>query len=92
MRRLTLAAGFLLLAGCAPSNPWMSPTQPKEMWDRDYTQCRRYADAEVGFVETERDSDSPFRDYDRKMARKRYDGYVNSCMRDLGYVRNMEKK
>ncbi|MBR9971245.1 hypothetical protein KEC16_05925 [Magnetospirillum sp. J10] len=72
-------------AGCsAASVPWQHPTAPKDQWRSDYNSCRRWADEQVGYRESE--ADSNFRDYDRAQARKRINAYLDMCMRDRGYV------
>jgi hypothetical protein len=74
------------LAACAAGVPWMNPQLPKERWGKDYSDCRRWADREVGWRESDEESSSPFRDMDRAEARRRFNGYVSACMRDRGYV------
>ena len=81
-----LALGLAaLLAGCAASSvPWQNPDVPKEQWGRDWTACKRWAEAQVGFRDDE--SSSPFRDYDRAQAKRQVQGYANLCMTDRGYL------
>ena len=79
-----------LLVSCASSTvPWANPSVPKEQWSRDYSGCRRYADRDAGWREDESSSGaggSPFREYDRQQAKKRYDASLSACMIDRGYV------
>lgn len=86
MIRLAACAGLLLvLAGCAAASvPWQHSALPKEQWSTDWYACRRWADDQVGYRESE--SDSNFRDYDRAQAKKRVNAYVDMCMRERGYV------
>ncbi|OAN52375.1 hypothetical protein A6A04_01410 [Paramagnetospirillum marisnigri] len=86
MKRLLAPLVALTLAACAASVPWTSTTVPKDQWKSDYSACRRYADRDVGWREDDRDSGSPFRDYDRHQAKKRFDASLASCMIDRGYV------
>ncbi len=81
-----LALGLAaLLAGCAASSvPWQNPDVPKEQWGRDWTACKRWAEAQVGFRDD--DAASPFRDYDRAQAKRQVQGYANLCMTDRGYL------
>lgn len=84
-RPIVLALALLAVGGCtAASVPWQHAEIPKDEWRRDYVQCKRFAEDQVGY--REEDSSSPFRDYDRGRAKKQTDGYLNMCMRDLGYV------
>lgn len=76
----------LLLGACAAPNPWMSPTVPKDQWDRDYSACRRSADRDSGWRDGGRDEPSPMRDYERAQAKRIYDSELNACMRGLGYI------
>lgn len=85
MRRLApILAPLLLLAGCAAPNPWMSPSIPKEQWDRDYSACRRSADRDSGWRDG-RDDRTPMREYERAQAKRYYDAELSACMRGLGY-------
>ncbi|MGE5504935.1 MAG: hypothetical protein ACM31L_10975 [Actinomycetota bacterium] len=74
------------LASCAAPVPWMHPQLPKERWDKDYGECRRWADREVGWRDEDDAPDNPFRAMDRADARKRFNAYVAACMRDRGYL------
>lgn len=78
-----LCLSLAVTACSAASVPWQHPTAPKEQWKADYNGCRRWADDQVGYRESE--ADSNFRDYDRTQARKRINAYVDMCMRDRGY-------
>ncbi len=82
--RLLVLGLVLLLPACASSVPWQNPAVPKEQWGRDWSACRRWAEAQVGYRED--DSSSPFRDFDRAQAKKQVQGYANLCMTDRGYV------
>ena len=84
VRAVVCCLSFLVLASCSASVPWQHPTEPKDRWRGDYNSCRRWADDEVGYAESQ--SDSNFRDYDRAQAKKRINAYVDMCMRDRGYV------
>ena len=78
---------ILPLAACASTSvPWSNPDVPKEQWSRDYSGCRRYADRDSGWREDEDASGSPFREYDRQQAKRRYNASLSSCMIDRGYV------
>ncbi len=84
MRRPSLAVLILALAGCAqPAVPWQNPHVPQDQWRTDWNGCRRWADSQVGYQDSE--GDSPFRDYDRGRARKQMDALAAGCMRDRGY-------
>ena len=87
MKTITALALILLLAGCASTSvPWRNPDVPKDQWSGDYSRCRRYADRDVGWREDDDASASPFRDYDRQQAKRRYEQSLAACMTDLGYV------
>jgi hypothetical protein len=74
----------LLLAGCAATSvPWTHHDLPKDQWSRDWSSCRRWAESQVGYIETE---SSNFRDYDRARAKKQVDGYAGMCMSERGYI------
>ena len=87
---MKIAAALVLvlsLSACAATSvPWSNPDVPKDQWSGDYSACRRYADREVGWREDDGASGSPFRDYDRHQAKKRFDASLASCMIDRGYV------
>ena len=73
----------LALTGCAASSvPWHHPTEPKDRWGKDWSACRRVAENQVGY----RESEGPFRDFDRAAAKKQVDGLAGACMRDRGYL------
>jgi outer membrane biogenesis lipoprotein LolB len=75
-----------LLSGCAATSvPWQNPDLPKEQWSRDWTACKRWAEAQAGYREDE-SSSSAFREYDRAQAKRAIAGYANLCMTDRGYV------
>ena len=89
MRRAFALLLILPLSACAATSvPWTNPSVPKDQWRSDYSGCRRMADREVGWREDESasGSSSPFRDYDRQQAKKRYDAALAYCMTDRGYV------
>ncbi len=87
MKIATALLLILSLAGCASTSlPWKNPDVPKDQWSGDYSRCRRYADRDVGWREDDSATGSPFREYDRQQAKKRYDSSLASCMTDLGYV------
>ncbi len=73
-----------LLGACAAGVPWMHPSVPKDQWGGDYSACRGYADRQVGWREEE--GGNPLREYDRQQAKKQYDGMINACMRERGYI------
>lgn len=74
-----------LLSGCASQSvPWQNPDLPKEQWSRDWSACRRWAEAQIGYREDE--GSSPFRDFDRAQAKKQIQGYASLCMTDRGYL------
>lgn len=82
-KRLLAVFAFLALSGCAASSvPWSNPDLPKEQWSRDWSGCRRWAEEQVGYQESE---SSQFRDYDRAQAKKRVGALAGACMRDRGY-------
>lgn len=82
--RLIILGLFTLLTACASTSvPWQNPDVPKEQWSRDWSSCRRWAEAQVGF--RDEDSSSPFREFDRAQAKKQVAGYANLCMTDRGY-------
>ncbi|MEW5728945.1 MAG: hypothetical protein AB1918_14045 [Pseudomonadota bacterium] len=82
--RLPALALALALPACAATSvPWQNPSVPEAQWSRDWTSCRRWAENQIGY----RESDSPtFRDYDRANAKRQADALAGSCMRDRGYV------
>lgn len=84
--RLVVCLSLVLaVASCsAASVPWQHPSAPKDQWRSDYNGCRRWADDQVGYSESQ--ADSNFRDYDRTQAKRRINAYVDMCMRDRGYV------
>jgi len=85
VRIAACATLVLALAGCSVASvPWQNPNLPKDQWRSDYNGCRRWADDQVGYSESQ--ADSNFRDYDRAQAKKRINAYVDMCMRDRGYV------
>lgn len=86
MRVAPFAFGLaVLLSGCASQSvPWQNPDLPKEQWGRDWSACRRWAEAQVGYRDEE--GASPFRDYDRAQAKKQIQGYASLCMTDRGYL------
>ncbi|TAN63047.1 MAG: hypothetical protein EPN20_10280 [Magnetospirillum sp.] len=87
MKTLAALALILALAACAATSvPWKNPELPKDQWSRDYSACRRYADRDVGWRDDDSSSGSPFRDYDRQQAKRRFDAVLASCMIDRGYV------
>ena len=91
MKRILALLLIPLLAACASTTiPWANPSVPKDQWKGDYSACRRMADREVGWREDAESasgaSGSPFRDYDRQQAKKRYDASLSLCMIDRGYV------
>lgn len=88
VRSLPVLFGLLvLLAGCAASSvPWQNPDVPKEQWSRDWSACRRWAEAQAGYREDDSSSSSVFRDYDRTQAKRQIQGYANLCMTDRGYL------
>ena len=92
MKRALALLLLPMLAGCASSTiPWANPSVPKDQWSRDYSGCRRYADRDAGWREegesgSGASSGSPFRDYDRQQAKKRFDASLSACMIDRGYV------
>jgi hypothetical protein len=81
--RVLATLALLALPGCAATSvPWQNPSVPKDKWSGDWTACRRYGEAQVGF----REGDSQqFRDYDRARAKKQADALAAACMRDKGY-------
>lgn len=82
--RIILLLSALVLSACAASSvPWQNPSVPKEQWGRDWSGCRRWAEDQVGYQESE---SSQFRDFDRGRAKKRADAMAGACMRDRGYV------
>lgn len=81
-RRLLAVVALSVLSGCAASVPWSNPDLPKEQWSRDWSGCRRYAEDQVGYQESE---SGQLRDYDRARAKKQVDGVAGACMRDRGY-------
>lgn len=87
VRLRLFALGLLaLLSGCAASGvPWQNPDVPKEQWSRDWSSCRRWAEAQTGYREDD-SSSGTFRDYDRAQAKRQIQGYANLCMTDRGYL------
>ncbi|HLO76720.1 MAG TPA: hypothetical protein VK196_09735 [Magnetospirillum sp.] len=87
MRLRPHALGLLvLLSGCAPSTvPWQNPDIPKEQWSRDWSACRRWAEAQAGYREDD-GGPSALREYDRAQAKRQIQGYANLCMTDRGYT------
>ena len=88
MKITTALILILPLAACASTTvPWSNPDVPKEQWSRDYAGCRRAADRDSGWRDDDSASgSSPFREYDRQQAQKRYSASLSSCMIDRGYV------
>jgi hypothetical protein len=86
--RLLIALGAAaLVAGCAASSvPWQNPDLPKEQWSRDWSACKRWAEAQAGYREDDSASSSAFREYDRAQAKRAIQGYANMCMTDRGYM------
>ncbi len=84
LRLFSALSLLLLLAACAAGVPWMHPSVPKDRWSGDYSACRAYADRQVGWREEE--GANPLREYDRLQAKKQYDGMINACMRERGYI------
>lgn len=75
-----------LLGACAASSvPWQNPGIPKDQWSRDWSDCRRWAESQVGYRD-EDSSSSPFRNFDRTEAKRQASGYASMCMTDRGYV------
>lgn len=83
--KVPLALLFVLaLSGCAArSVPWENPDLPKEQWSRDWSSCRRWAEAQVGYQEGA--SAAQFSDYDRARAKRQADALSGACMRERGY-------
>lgn len=89
LKRSLAVAAALLVAGCAPAHvPWSNSQVPKDQWSRDWSACKRSAEADVLGYRGEEESDrgSPFRDYDRAKGRRQIDAEVAMCMTDLGYT------
>ena len=84
-RAFAVCLAAATLAGCAASSvPWQNPNLPKEQWGRDWSACRRWAEAQVGYNDDE--TSAVFRDYDRAQAKRSIQGYANLCMSDRGYL------
>ncbi len=85
-RAIVVCVAAAALAGCAASSvPWQNPDVPKEQWGRDWSACKRWAEAQVGYSE-DNGSSAVFRDYDRAQAKRSIQGYANLCMTDRGYL------
>lgn len=85
IRQFAALAGLCLsLSACAAPVPWQNSKLPKDQWRTDWNSCRRWADDQVGYRESE--ADSNFRDYDRAQAKRQINAYVDMCMRDRGYI------
>lgn len=88
MRHLPrVAALALMLSACAASSvPWENPAIPKEQWGRDWSACKRWAEAQAGYREDSSSSSSVFAEYDRAQMKRSIQGYANLCMTDRGYL------
>ncbi|MGE5547711.1 MAG: hypothetical protein ACM33T_12490 [Solirubrobacterales bacterium] len=86
MKRLTIVLlTAATVSGCAASSvPWMHPSEPKSRWASDWSSCRRWAENQIGYSDSE--GSSQFRDFDRAAAKRQADALAGSCMRDRGYV------
>lgn len=69
--------------------PWQNPDVPKSQWSRDWSACRRWAEAQAGYREDE--GSGVFRDYDRAAAKKQIQAYAGMCMTDRGYLPTSKK-
>ena len=77
----------LSLGGCAPAHvPWANPQLPKEQWSRDWSDCKRRAEADVLGYRPEDSTPGPLDTYDRSQARRQIDASVAECMSGLGYT------
>lgn len=88
VRLRLLALGLVaLLPGCASTSvPWQNPDVPKEQWSRDWSACRRWAEAQAGYRDDDGSSNTALREYDRAQAKRQIQGYANLCMTDKGYL------
>ncbi len=85
-RLAAIAMVTLTLAGCAARVPWANPQLPKDQWGRDWSDCKRRAEADVIGYRPEDAPSTPFDAYDRDQAKRQIQSEVAECMSELGYV------
>ena len=86
MKRVVLLA--LLLSACAAPVPWVNSRVPSSQWDKDWSQCKRMAEASMGGPRdwSNPNPTDPLAEYDRQYYGPKVKQQVESCMIGRGYV------
>lgn len=88
LRHLPAVLVLAALAACAPRVPWVNSELPRDQAERDYAECRRFADDQAdpthGAADAMR-SDTVVARGDRDADKRRRATYLRACMEGKGY-------